>query len=163
MDPTEQLKFVRQVPYIEALWSYWHRLADEASPPAKRRFDIVALPTDSWSRLILFDVLDGARDYRVRVMGTYLVEAYGADFTGRRLVDAEIPRVTNSASYQLLGRAVETRAPQHYLGPCGFQLGPGLDDVAMVVLPLTDAAGRVAHAIGSIHYPSFRERHFWGM
>jgi len=163
MNPAEQLEFVLGVRFIEPLWSYWHRLARESRPPPKSRFDVVDLPADSWSRLILFDVLEGANSYRVRVMGTYLVEAYGSDFTGCLLVDSAIPRVTNSASYKLLPRVVESRAPQHYLGPCGFRLGPGFDDVAMVLLPLTDAGGRVAYAIGSIHYPSYREKHLWGV
>ncbi len=161
MGPSEQLKFILGVRFVEPLWSYWHRLAGGAPPP-KSRFDIVDLPTGSWSRLIMFDVLDGTNSYRVRVMGTYLVEAYGADFTGRLLVDSAIPRVTRSASYKLLPRVVETRAPQHYLGPCGFQIGPGFDDVAMILLPLTDTVGLITYAIGSIHYPSFQEKRGWG-
>ena len=41
--------------------------------------------------LILLDVIDGGKDFRYRLHGTWLVELFGADLTGKHLSELDYP------------------------------------------------------------------------
>ena len=139
--------------HIQALFAYWDALPKFLDSPRKTDFDPVDLAVKVWPRLFMVDILEGQNEYRLRLLGTYLVEAYGRDFTGARFVDSEIPNVTRSQTYRLLGDLVATQKPQHYLGPTEFRFITDYAICEQILLPLVDDKGRIAHVVGAIDFP----------
>jgi hypothetical protein len=142
---------------LRQLLDYWQRLKRDRSMPHKREFDPVDLPPRVLPRLFLIEFLEGAANYRLRLMGTYLRDTYGREFTGCRLVDDEMPGVTRSMTYQLLGVMARTGEPQYSLGPNRFRFFDTYFLVEQLLLPLADDSGRLAFAIGAVDYPDVRK------
>lgn len=69
---------------LKALFSYWDKQRDDAFAPARRTIR----PQEMKSLLpivVLADVVDGAKDFRIRLMGTHVVDGLARDLTGRTL------------------------------------------------------------------------------
>jgi hypothetical protein len=149
-------------PLLRKLFSYWSGIALQGALPGavapRKFFDIVDVPLPVWPRTFMMDVLEGTGNYRVRVLGSYLVQIHGHDDTGRRLVDAEIPGATHSRTYALLERMMHERAPVRYWGPTSLRFS-GIDTPhEQIVLPLGDDAGRITTALGAVDYPEVAAR-----
>jgi hypothetical protein len=142
---------------LRQLLDYWLRLKGDRSRPRKREFDPVDLPPRVLPRLFLIEFLEGAGNYRLRLMGTYLRDTYGREFTWCHLVDEEMPGVTKSDTYQLLGVMARTGEPQYSLGPTRFRFFDTYSLVEQVLLPLADDEGQLGFAIGAVDYPDMRK------
>jgi hypothetical protein len=142
---------------LRQLLDYWLRLKGDRSRPRKREFDPVDLPPRVLPRLLLIEFMEGAGNYRLRLMGTYLRDTYGREFTWCRLVDDEMPGVTKSTTYELLGVMARTGEPQYSLGPTKFHFFDTYSLVEQVLLPLADDNERLAFAIGAVDYPDMRK------
>jgi len=125
--------------------------------PRKREFDPAELPPRVLPRLFIVEFLEGAANYRLRLMGTYLRNTYGREFTWCRLVDDEMPGITQSDTYRLLGVMANTGEPQYSLGPTKFRFFDTYSLVEQVLLPLADDNGWLAFAIGAVDYPDMRK------
>lgn len=145
-------------PLLEILFEYWEKLAANVGVPQKTIFNPIDVPGTVWPRIFIIDILEGVRNYRVRLLGTYLVDAYGQDFTGCNMNDGEIPRITQSATYRLLPKLQSSGLPQHYFGPTPFRYTDSYREVEQVLMPLADPIGRIAYAVGGVDYLGFCQR-----
>jgi hypothetical protein len=138
-------------PELRAIWDLWHRLPRTGPFPAKSAFSPHLPPPQALPRLFLIDI-GATGTFRVRLMGTYLVSALGRDFTGQPMDERTMPGFTSSVAHQLLTAMQALPRPLHYLGPTSFRTSDHYRECEMVLLPLVDAMGVVAHAIGAIDY-----------
>jgi len=141
---------------LRRLFDYWAGLASGDAVPLERQLDIANLPPKTRAHMLAIAILDGERNYRVTMLGSYLVAVYGRDYTGCRLVDEEIPRVTRSITYALLDRLARDRRPLCYHGPSGFRFAGFDSPHEQIMMPLCDDAGRIVAAVGAIDFPDAR-------
>lgn len=137
---------------VRALATHWSTLARDGVAPARARFTPLDLPARVWKNLLLLELCPQSREFVVRVQGTYLVEAAGADLTGKRVNETEIPGSTRRALYGLLQRIAETGTPQYYKGDTLFRVPDWTRHVEQVMCPLTDTDGHVAAVIGAVEF-----------
>jgi len=70
-------------PILQALFAYWSGRCGKRAMPDRRDIDPVTLPPFVLPNLAMFDLVEGARRVRVRLLGTDVVARLGKDFTGR--------------------------------------------------------------------------------
>jgi len=70
---------------LRALYNYWDRQRSGRPMPDRRDIDPAGLPGGVLPSLAMFDLIEGARRIRVRLLGTDVVARFGQDFTGRYL------------------------------------------------------------------------------
>ncbi|WP_193181199.1 PAS domain-containing protein [Nisaea sediminum] len=111
-----------QAAEVRELLSYWIAIHPGDRIPARAAFDPTRVPL-LLPNLVLTDVERDPYRFRVRLMGTGIVEAMGGDFTGRYLDE-----VWEDAGNQLLVRdrveVAETGLPNYRYGlsPTPFKL-----------------------------------------
>ena len=94
---------------LKQMQAYWRRLKGDRFAPARSEFDPAALRP--WlPHILLFDVVDGGREFRVRLVGTHITAAYGYDDTGKTLAQATDAIVAERGRL-LLSQCVDTRRP----------------------------------------------------
>ncbi len=69
-------------PILFNLFQYWDRKRGVRPMPARRDLDPVEIPR-LLPHLRITEILEGCTRFRYRLVGTAVVEAYGADFTGK--------------------------------------------------------------------------------
>ncbi|MBL8805565.1 MAG: PAS domain-containing protein [Rhodospirillales bacterium] len=143
-------------PHLLELYEYWARMADGGRLPQRRRFDPLELSGPVWPRLFLIETASRPEECRVRVLGTYLVGAYGREFTGCRCTDAEIPRFSKSTTYRLLRDILHEKTPQYAYAETQFRFNDDYRHCEQVLLPLADDHGGLAAAVGAIDFPGLR-------
>ena len=100
--------------------------------PSRAMFDPFALRP--WlGRLILLDVIDGGEDFRYRLHGTWLVELFGRDLTGKRLSELRYPVARLWYEYQT---CVRDRRPLSIVSKTLSEKNHHIID--KVILPLAD-------------------------
>lgn len=67
-----------------ALKEYWDRKRGSHAMPRRADIDPLEL-RDHLGSLVMIDVLPGAADFRMRLIGTFITAAYGRDSTGKLL------------------------------------------------------------------------------
>jgi len=137
---------------VFALAMHWSTLAKNGRPPLRERFTPLDLPARDWKNLYLLDVGPQSGEFRLRVHGTYLVDAAGTDCTGRRLNEDEIPGCTRTALYRMLPRAVSPGLPQYHKGETLFRMPDWKRGVEQVMCPLADEHGRIVSIIGAVEF-----------
>ncbi len=88
---------------LRLLFDYWNRKRGQRFAPGRRDID----PADLVSvlpRILLFDVIDGGRDFRVRLAGTDTFGLHGEEITGRLVSEFWPPAFRDSvlAAYRNL-------------------------------------------------------------
>ena len=131
-------------PHNAAFFTYWERLATIERPPGKPAIN----PADIrrlLQSLVIYEGKDPAV-FKIRLMGTSIVQRIGIDLTGRNLLDF-FHYAAKEEAQQDLNRIVD--------GPCGQLLvvkdrfTSGREAwVEVVRLPLTDEAGQTRFIIG---------------
>jgi hypothetical protein len=71
-------------PILRILWSYWKERRGDRQMPARDDIDPIDIPT-ILPHLQLVETIDGR--FRFRLAGTAIVEAYGAELTGKYVDD----------------------------------------------------------------------------
>ena len=142
-------------PALKRLFGYWIKLSGTDAIALKSEFDPVDLPAELWPRLHMIDIAEDETICHNRLLGTYVVDAVGFDFTARPLIDAEIPGVSNSVTYELLQKLRGSSEPQHYYGPANFGQATRFAAHEQILLPLFDKGGRIVAAIGALDYQGF--------
>lgn len=140
---------------IKAVVEYWQALGSSGGIALKSAFDPVALPPAAWPRLFMVEKPHGETAFRLRLMGTYVVGAIGTDFTGCRLLEAEIPGIMRSVTFNLVSRLFDANETQHYRGAPTFPLSLQYQLHEQVVLPLYGDASDIVAAVGAIDYAGF--------
>jgi hypothetical protein len=99
---------------LRRLYDYWKKERGKRPLPARNDIDPVELRY-LLGYLVLLDVLDGPRQFRVRLQGTELERWTGRDLTGKTLDQLPSPQLAAVAG-ELLAQAVAARAPCHRIG-----------------------------------------------
>lgn len=96
-------------PELHAFLDYWNAKRGDRAMPA--RTEISPKELKAWlHRIHIYDVIDGGRDFRVRLMGTAIVQAFGADVTGT-LLSAEVNPEIRGRIFRILRQVVSEKAP----------------------------------------------------
>ncbi len=143
-------------PPIRAVLEHWLGLHDKAQLPAREHLDPVDLPRTVFPYLFLLDRrVEGP--WRVRLMGSHVVNALGHDFTGCDLVDEQIPRIAQSRTARMLPSILETGLPAHFHGRSEFRFLV-YDDHEQILLPLRHLDGATVDVVlGAIVYEGLDE------
>ncbi len=109
---------VPEAPSLQQLLEYSTSKGGETRLPARTDLDPLEI-RHLLPDLLIFDVVEGGADFRVRLVGTGVVEAFGFDGTGKLLSTLFKPVVSNEAVllYQVaLGwaRPMIARSTMHY-------------------------------------------------
>ena len=73
-------------PELRALYEFWHMKAQGHLAPARKNIDVLELKR--WlPNIQLVDVIGNCIDIRYRVIGTWIVERFGADDTGKTIME----------------------------------------------------------------------------
>ncbi|MFC4347036.1 PAS domain-containing protein [Kordiimonas lipolytica] len=93
--------------------------------------------------IYIVDILDGGKDYRIRLLGSSVADMLGKDYTGTLL--SETPEELDWRG-EIYGLCMKRRAPVFYL----FELAPfGRETVVTenALFPLSDGDGNLAHLL----------------
>lgn len=127
-------------PQTQTLYRYWRSKSRDGRLPRRADFDPVDIPR-LLSHLTLVDVVDDARRYVYRLVGTKEVEIRGRDPTGRSVIDGFLgPSVEDALSWY--DRTVSERAPQYDNRPFVSTDGRWFGD-ATIFLPMSDDGARI--------------------
>jgi hypothetical protein len=127
-------------PEIVALYAYWRSKAPgEGVLPGRRHIDPVEIPK-LLPYVFLLDVVDDIRRFRVRLVGTALIETGTPARVGDFMAD-HMPPDTRAASLADLENVVQSREPWWFRGPVFLQHQTYVSEVERLVLPLA-ADGR---------------------
>jgi hypothetical protein len=96
---------------LTALYVYWAEQRHGHELPDRRDIDPVAIPTTLLPHLALVDVVDGGARFRNRLVGTAIVERWGADTTGRYHDELMSPGSYSDYIHSLYRETVHKRAP----------------------------------------------------
>jgi len=151
--PSDSVTHEIHHPALQAVFAYWSGLEAAAGLPLRSSMSPMDMPRESLPRVFLIEFLDDEETYRLRLQGTYMVDAYQQDFTGRKMVDAEMPGISKSVTLKLLKKMRADRAPQHFYGPTEFRFTDFYTDHEQILLPLIDGTGRITMALGAIDFP----------
>jgi hypothetical protein len=131
----------RSHPKLCRLFDYWFGKCRLDRLPSKADIDPVDIP-DILPHVVLWDVIEGGRDYRVRLAGTGFEAAYG-----RGLRDARMSHLVDEgricAPWDRLARVVHDRSPDFSSGVLVDDIGGKPRRFVRVVLPLACDGGEV--------------------
>jgi len=127
---------------VVALFDYWRSKAPrEGVLPGRQHIDPIEIP-----RLLqyvwLLDVVDDPRRFRVRLVGTALVQTGTPARTGDFMADF-MPPDKRQASLADLERVVQSREPWWFRGPVILRHNTFVQEVERIVLPLAADGRRV--------------------
>jgi hypothetical protein len=135
-------------PKIRALTDYWLRIRPAAGLPGRRHFDPVDIP-DLLANIFLIDVAPGAADFIYRLVGSRVVEFFGADFTGKSFQSAFI-RPNAAHAYRDLRETVRLRQPRWRRGKTAFVPSREYTEIERVYLPLAADGETVDMVLGML-------------
>lgn len=101
-------------PRLQRLQDYWAKGRGARALPARTDIDPIELRF-LLGHLILLDVLDRPRQFRVRLQGTELERWMGGNLTGKTIDQLRAPTLA-ALAVECLTRAVETKRPYHRVG-----------------------------------------------
>ena len=130
--------------------TYWLDLHDGLQPPEREQFDPTHLPSRALPYLFLLELVPGPA-WRLRLTGSHVVEAQGQDFTGCKLVDEEIPGISQSRTVRILNQMADTGLPGHFHGRSTFRFRQDYEDHEQVLLPFrSHATSAIETVLGAI-------------
>jgi hypothetical protein len=133
-------------PKIKALADYWLRIHPAAGLPGRRHFDPVDVP-DLLPSIFLIDVAPGAVDFTYRLVGSRVVEFFGADFTGKSFLSAFV-RPKAAHAYIDLCETVTAKQPRWRRGKTAFVPSREYTEIERVYLPLAGDGETVDMVLG---------------
>lgn len=108
VEPLDRLDQVIS-PLLRTVYAHWKKERERGALPSTASIDPTALRS-AVDRLVLFEVVDGGKRFRYRVIGKTCAERVGVDLAGRYLEDHPRPRFASSAT-NALREVVRTRQP----------------------------------------------------
>jgi hypothetical protein len=122
-------------PQIVAIYDYWRSKAQSGGMlPGRRHIDPIEIPRllpNVW----LVDVVDDVRRFRVRLIGTALVDAGMPLKVGDFILDRLLPE-QRAASLAEFESVVQSREPLWYRGPVNLQHETYVHEIERIFLPL---------------------------
>lgn len=134
-------------PEIADLIRYWLSIHPGDCLPGRQHFEPLEIAR-LLPHIVLVDIEEDERRYRIRVMGTAVVDAIGADHTGAFCVDI-LPEFKESLSYRHRVEVEETRLPAYHRGPASIAFRLDYAPVEWLHLPLA-GDGRIVNKILSM-------------
>lgn len=142
---------------VRAMLAYWLGVHDQGQLPDRTRFELSALPAGLLPFVFQIERRPG-NGWRLLSAGTHLAAALGQDFSGRDLVDDQIPSISRSRTLRLLGPVTETGLPGHFHGRSGFRFSDGYGDHEQVLVPFRGPGSeRVELVVGAIVYEGLKD------
>jgi len=138
-------------PKIAALIRYWLDIHPGRALPSRDDFDPIDVPT-LLPHLVLTRVEAGGSRFLVRLMGTAVVLAFGTDYTGYHL-DETVPNFTETLSYKLRARVVESGLPAYRQGEATIPFRLDFAPVEQVHLPFAGDGETVDLILSMTIYP----------
>jgi len=136
-------------PILKSMFEYWDRKRGERAVAARRDIDPTEIPK-LLPHIQLTEVLDDCTRFRFRLVGTAVVQAYGADFTGKYTDELYSPRVRAriERTYQII---YNKKRPMFLRSR--YVTAKGYDIVANRLLaPLSDDGGDVDMVIAALTF-----------
>ncbi len=121
---------------IRDMVAYWQSIHPAKGLPGRQHFDPVDIPT-LLPNLRLLDVEGRPPRFKVRLMGTVLLDFFGEEQTGRYF-DELFPKFTESRTYQDLLDVVMTGTPSWRRGLPGLVYEKDFVTVERIYLPLAE-------------------------
>lgn len=135
---TETLE-IAQAPELCTLLRYWLSVHPRVALPGRRHFDPTEVPA-ALGNLVLTTVEREPYRFRIRLMGTAVVRAFGKDFTGMYL-DEALPGVRDTVIHTDRVAVAETGLPSYRHGPTALPIKFDFAPIERIYLPLaTDGA-----------------------
>ena len=108
----------------------------------------------------MFDVLDGGRDFRFRLLGTAITATYGRDATGKSIRELYWPGDPQLGEWTIaaLARAVQSQRPVLARGPLRAVRKDFIAHVSLI-LPLSDDGITANIVLGETHFLAPGEAH----
>lgn len=95
-------------PELHSLLRFWADNSDASGTPCRDRLDVFTLRP--WlGHISIYEMVDGGRDFRIRLEGTSIVAITGEDWTGRRASDVDARYGCRIAEF--MRDVVRTRRP----------------------------------------------------
>jgi len=126
---------------LRDLVRYWLSVHPGSRLPARADFDPLNVPR-ALPRLVLTEVERDPYRFKVRVMGTAIVTAFGADYTGRYL-DEVLPDFESDYSYLHRVEVAETGLPNYRHGNARMSFKLDFAPLERVYLPFATDGRRV--------------------
>lgn len=135
---------------LRDLVSYWLSVHPGECLPGRKHFDPLDVP-QALPHLVLTDVERDPFRFRIRLMGTAVVSAFGRDFTGL-YVDESMPGIDRSLAVQHRIEVVETGLPSYRYGTTSVPFRLDFAPLERVYLPLAADGERVDMILGMAVY-----------
>lgn len=132
------------------LMRYWLRIHPGTQLPARRDFDPAAVP-HALRSISLTDVERDPWRFRLRLMGTSVVEAFGRDFTGRYLHEA-LEGFEQSYPYAHRVEVAERGMPSYWHGYGTLPFRLDFAPIERIYLPFAADGARVDVILGMTVY-----------
>lgn len=113
---------------------YWLSIHPSEGLPGRQHFDPVDVP-DILPYVRLLDVSEDPPKFKIRLMGTRVVDFYNNDFTGFWYHEA-FPNFAGSQAETAMAVAARTGQPEWHSGPPSFFHTKNYKTVERVTLPL---------------------------
>ncbi len=127
-------------PQVQHMYRYWRAKCRDGRLPRRADLDPVDIPR-LLSHLILVEVVDDARRYVYRLVGTKEVEIRGRDPTGQSVIEGFLgPSLEDALSWY--DNTVKQRAPQYDNRPYVSTDGRWVGDETLF-LPLSDDGAHI--------------------
>ncbi len=126
---------------LQALLRYWLAVHPRDRLPGRRNFDPAEVPA-ALGNLVLTDVERDPYRFRIRLMGTAVVRAFGRDFTGMYL-DEALPGVGNTVIHTDRVAVAETGLPNYRHGATAIPIKFDFAPIERVYLPLASDGATV--------------------
>ena len=95
-------------PSLYSLQRFWSDVAEGADAPSRARLDAFTLRP--WlGHISIYEMIDGGRDFRIRLEGTSIVAITGEDWTGKRASEVDAQYGCHIADF--MQEVVRTRQP----------------------------------------------------
>ncbi|WP_193170702.1 PAS domain-containing protein [Nisaea nitritireducens] len=140
-------------PELRALFSFWQAKAGTRAAPTRQDLDVFDLK--QWlPHIQLVDVVENFTDIRYRVVGTWIVERYGQDDTGRTITEIGLTDHNREIRDEFLATA-ENMTPQSIVRPFYDQVGvKEFSSAERLMLPLSTDGRTCDKVLSAIYYLS---------
>lgn len=140
-------------PELRALYSFWKTKAGARAAPTRQNLDVLDLK--QWlPHIQLVDVIENCTDIRYRVIGTWIVDRYGQDDTGRTMTEIGMSDQIREVVNEFLASA-RTMTPQSIIRPFYDQDGvKEFSSAERLMLPLSTDGQTCDKVLSAVYYLS---------
>lgn len=138
-------------PELGALFSFWQIKAGTRAAPTRQNLDVLDLK--QWlPHIQLVDVIGNCSDIRYRVVGTWIVDRYGQDDTGRTMTEIGLTDRTREVMNEFLASAM-TMTPRSIIRPFYDQDSvKEFSSAERLMLPLSTNGQTCDKVLSAIYY-----------